>query len=117
MSYEYRVYVDGNLQGTTSNLYWDLSLSLSVFTAYTWRIDTYDTESGIVVAGDTWLFATRMSNNFPHSRRSDYDSDLVWGWDAVNNEYAWLSSELTGGGRYKNQIVVVGRKKIYFGGT
>lgn len=54
------------------------------------------------------------SLEWPEDRSASYDPDLVWGWDG--EKYAWV----TGGGRYKNQLVIVGHDNdgigtVYFG--
>lgn len=54
------------------------------------------------------------SIDWPQDRPATYDPDEVW--DETNDQ--WSSDEAllkAGGGRLKNQIVVVGHKKIYFG--
>lgn len=101
---------DGSTSYTLSQTILD---ALSYYSIYEWRIDSVG--YGGTTTGDTWTFISQQSpfSTTLFTRRSDYDPNLVWqptvGW--VNIE----DFEYTGGGRYKNRIVVVGHKVIYFG--
>ena len=88
---------------------------LAYYSIYEWRVDTYDDVSELTTTGDTWTFISQQApfSYTTFNRRSDYDPNLVWqptvGWVDIDD------FEYTGGGRLKNQIVVVGHKAIYFG--
>lgn len=87
---------------------------LDYYSIYQWRVDTYDDELGLTTTGDTWTFISQKPPFTDFNRRSDYDEDLVWNpetgdWDDIND------FEYTGGGSYKNQIVIVGHGVVYFG--
>lgn len=91
-----------------------LQATLSYFSTYEWRVDTYDTETELTTTGDTWTFISMRSPSFTDfDRPTDYDEDKVWepgtGWVDIND------LEYTGGGRYKSRIVAVGHKVIFFG--
>lgn len=56
--------------------------------------------------------------SFVTARHETYDPDAVYGYSVSEGAWGWWNPEefdISGGGRYKNNIVVVGRKKIYFG--
>lgn len=97
----------------------NLTPTLCNFSIYEWRVDTYDDETELTTTGDTWTFITIYSTNFPHERRSDYDPEKIWDEDTGT----WIDpedSEITGGGEYKQQLIVVGtdsvgKGKIYIG--
>lgn len=98
----------------------DLTPAFDYFTVYEWRVDTYDDVTLLTTTGDTWTFITLLSRSFPHSRRSDYDPDLVWD-EETETWVAFESIDISGGGLYQNQLVAVGMDsvgngKIYFGG-
>ncbi len=59
-------------------------------------------------------------NNFPEERPLDYDSDLVWAYNAGTDTWEWQDVVVAGGGRYNQQIVAIGQGDanqgvIYFG--
>jgi hypothetical protein len=86
--------------------------ALNYYSIYEWRVDTR--EYGLTTTGDTWTFISQISDVFTdYTRRSDYDAGKVWqpgtGWVDPN------TFEFAGGGQYKEQVVVVGHKVIYFG--
>lgn len=87
--------------------------ALAYYSIYEWRVDTV--EEGATTTGDTWTFITTYAPGqwTQYPRRSDYDADKVWlpgtGWVSIN------TFEGTGGGRYKNRVLVVGHKVIYYG--
>lgn len=92
----------------------ELRATLDYLSTYEWRVDTYDDETGFLTTGDTWTFISDRSLSFTtFNRPTDYDEDKVWqpgvGWVDIND------FEYTGGGRHKEQLVVVGHKSIYFG--
>ncbi len=124
MAIQYQIYlkIPGGNFTLIDNTY-DLELAIPTaiqdllvyFSIYEWRVDTYDDVTELTTTGDTWTF---ISQKAPFSytiftRRSDYNPNLIWqttvGW--VNIE----DFEYTGGGRYKNRVVVVGHKVVYFG--
>lgn len=88
---------------------------LAYYSVYEWRVDTYDDVSELTTTGDTWTFISQQSpfSYTIFTRRSDYNPDLVWqptvGWVNIDD------FEYTGGGRYKNRVVVVGHNVVYFG--
>ena len=88
---------------------------LAYYSIYEWRVDTYDDVTTLTTTGDTWTFISQQApfSYTTFNRRSDYDPNLVWqptvGWVDIDN------FEYTGGGRYKNRVVVVGHKVVYFG--
>lgn len=88
---------------------------LEHFSVYQWRVDTYDTVSELTTTGDTWTFISSQALFITsYKRRSDYNTDYVWNptigdWDDIND------FNYTGGGRYKNRIVVVGHGVVYVG--
>jgi hypothetical protein len=97
---------------------------MKYFTAFTWRVDVYDTETEQTITGDDWTFTTRQRpSGFDYDRSDDYDADLVWAYNPDDAEYQWLTPGeaaafdivLTGGGSYKQNIVIVGHEKIFFG--
>jgi hypothetical protein len=88
--------------------------SLSYYSIYEWRIDTRDPDTLLVTTGDTWTFISIQSPWFIlMERRSDYNPNQVWqptvGWVDIED------FEYTGGGRFKNRVVVIGHNVIYFG--
>lgn len=79
-----------------------------------WRIDAIN--DGGTTTGNTWVFSTGFWLSYPPQRLSNYDNieDSIWDIDSQ----AWTDDPdylVAGGGRYKNQIVVVGHSCIYFG--
>lgn len=103
--------------GDTEELIFDIPIVFSkYFQVYEWRIDAKN-QFGITT-GDTWSFIIIHSQLFPYERRSDYsniiDNDLVWdiSSQAWTSDFDYL---VAGGGRYRNQLVVVGHRVIYFG--
>ena len=115
MAIQYQVYfkIPGgdwlNLENTYET---EISLSddalelLSYLSTYQWRVDTYDTETELTTTGDTWEFTSQQNPKFSSIvRPSSYNADYVWNpeigdWDDIND------FDYTGGGRYKNRIVV-----------
>lgn len=94
------------------------NIVLDYYAIYEWRVDTYDPETELTTTGDTWTFISEPDLRWSgHGRRSDYDTDAVYnkvwqpgvGWVDIN------SLEFTGGGRFKNRILVIGHKVLYFG--
>ena len=100
----------------------DILDAFSYYSIYEWRVDTYSPETELTTTGDTWTFITQGESWFTsYSRRSDYNANKVWqpgtGWvdiadwtDAVGYDF-----EYTGGGRFKNRVLVIGHKVLYFG--
>lgn len=85
---------------------------------YEWRIDVAN-DFGITT-GDTWTFILAASRYLSVTPRwPDYDPEKVWDEDTGT----WIDpedSEITGGGEYKQQLIVVGtdsvgKGKIYIG--
>ena len=117
---QYKIYlklpadIDWTYLGMTEATSWDISsYDFAFFSSYQWRIDVYDTETELTTEGDPWEFLTKRSI-FGLERRYDYDDDMVW--DTFTESWVPISSiTVTGGGRYKNQIVAMGHKCIYFG--
>lgn len=106
------------------------SIVLGYYTIYEWRVDTVANE--LTTTGDTWTFTTEVDRRWTEfGRRSDYDTDeipdKVWipggaGGGGVGVPPEWVDPEdpdsgfeYTGGGRFKNRIVVMGHGVIYFG--
>jgi hypothetical protein len=97
----------------------ELRAALDYFSIYQWRVDTYDTETELTTTGDTWAFISQKPHSFTtYTRRSDYNEDQVWtpatGWVGINE------LTYTGGGRYNNQFVAIGKGEneqgvVYFG--
>lgn len=89
-----------------------LLYSLEPQMLYLWRVDARN-EYGIT-AGDTLIFLTGPSDDFPGVRPYDYNPDYSWAWDV--DHYDWIDATLVavGGGRYKQQLVAVGHGVIYF---
>jgi hypothetical protein len=107
----FSVYFNGVFQGQTENTYWPVPI-LQYEHIYNWRIDTYNTLTSILTIGDIWTFTTKNSPSIISNRPSSYDPNLIWGYDPISGEYAWTeSSELiiSGGGKYQNQLVVIGQ--------
>lgn len=127
MAIQYKVYFrekgeDWEHQGDTYGtefIVLDLTLALGTFSIYEWRVDTYDDETELTTTGGTWTFITVRSASSSYARRSDYDPEKVWDEDTGT----WIDpedSEITGGGEYKQQLIVVGTDsvgngKIYIG--
>jgi hypothetical protein len=114
-----KVYLGGDLQGQTTGHIKPLT-GLSYSTTYTWRVDTYDTETGLTTTGDDWTFTTQsppLDLRVVSERSNVYNGDKVWGYNPITEQYEWLDStvNLTGGGRYKRQLVVVGHRVIFYG--
>lgn len=105
-------------------LYWSAdSLSLQYGATYEWRIDIYNPTTDETTTGDTWSFSVEEEYEPPPPESENPDLELppagepVWGWDAVEGEYTWITSPsviAAGGGRYKTQLVVVGHQSIYY---
>lgn len=124
MAIQYQVYfkIPGgewlNIENTYNTEYAlssDVQELLSYLSTYQWRVDTYDDVSELITTGDTWEFISQQHPGFTnYVRPSSYDANLVWNpdigdWDDIND------FEYTGGGRYKNRIVVIGHGVVYFG--
>jgi hypothetical protein len=123
MAIQYKVYFRlaggswANVENTFDTEYTisdEIQATLDYFSTYEWRVDTYDTETELTTTGDTWTFISMRPPSFTEFKRpTGYDEDKVWepgtGWVDIN------SLEYTGGGRYKNRVVVVGHGVIYFG--
>jgi len=118
-----------NTYETSHKLSDELQAVLDYFSVYQWRVDTYDTETGLTTTGDTWTFVSQNHYLFTEQiRRSDYNENYVWDpgineWNSETEEWnpaigEWVNINdfgYTGGGRYNNRIVVVGHNCIYFG--
>ncbi len=110
-------------QGETEETSWSVSkFNLQYAQAYQWRVDIYDSETGVTTTGDEWAFTIKnCPASFDLDRPEDYDEEKVWGWDG--EDYNWISVYdgfdvvKFGGGRYKQQLVVVGYNTVYFGET
>jgi hypothetical protein len=96
MSITFKVYFNGVHQADTIHTYYNAScFSLQYYHLYSWRIDTYDTETGMTTTGDTWTFTTKVSpTNFSTLRPDDYRADAVWGWNPAG--YNPTTFEYTG---------------------
>lgn len=132
MSLEYKVYINEIWQGNTDDLSWDLSeiftepptpfgegyyLPMFYSTKMHWRIDTYDTETGLTTTGDTWDFITIPnpdgSKNIIDGITGESDETFVepdedWSWE----DGAWgayPAIEVRGGGRYQNTFLCFSR--------
>lgn len=77
-------------------------------TRYYWRIDAVN-ENG-TTTGDEWYFDVEQS--WLNERLPDYDEDKQWGYS--DGEYQWSDDYVAGGGRYQQQLVVVGHNTIYY---
>jgi len=64
---------------------------------YYWRVDSFN--AGGLTTGDVWSY-TVFSLEFPETRPVDYDED---------------GASTLGGGRYGQNLVVLGHRKLYFG--
>ncbi len=122
MAIQYQVYLKipgGNWVNLENTYNTEITLSdatlalLAYFSIYEWRVDTYDDVTTLTTTGDTWTFISQEAPFTIFTRRSDYNPDLVWqptvGWVNIDD------FEYTGGGRYKNRVVVLGHKVVYFG--
>jgi hypothetical protein len=120
-----KVFINGIYQGNTSGTSWSINkiftgaapdgaryfLPMPAFTTFTWRVDTYDTDTTQTTTGDSWTYKTTNNDN---SR--PVNPDGRWGWDPISGGYKWLSTDVTaGGGRYRSQLVVIGHRTIYYG--
>jgi hypothetical protein len=80
----------------------------------------YDSSTGLTTTGDIWVFTTEPSPILINQPRPpDYIPDLIYGYDDIDG-WDWYGLDeidfaFAGGGRYKQQLVVVGHNKIYFG--
>lgn len=108
---------DWEYVGETDELIYNIPIAFSkYFQVYEWRIDAKN-QFGITT-GDTWSFIIIHSRKFPYERRSDYSGiigdDLVWdiSSQAWTSDFDYL---VAGGGRYRNQLVIVGHEVVYFG--
>lgn len=97
----------------TTNLSYSLLSRLGESRGYSWRVDAKD-DNGNIAKGDVWTFSTR--GYFVGSRPDGYDSNLAWQEDPDNpGIWGWFDLETTGGGRFKDQVVVIGHGVIYYG--
>ncbi len=78
-------------------------------TRYYWRVDAVN-EAG-TTTGDEWYFDTQFS--WLNERPPDYNETLNWGY--TDGSYQWADFHTSGGGRYKEQLVIVGHNSIYVG--
>lgn len=93
--------------------YWDMDyiIPLAPNTNYEWYIVAKNANGS--ATSDTWSFRTG-GGAFDFGRPGDYDADLVW--DIETGDWVDIGDiEVTGGGRYKQRIIVVGHQVIYFG--
>jgi hypothetical protein len=124
------IYINGVYQGQTSGTSWNLDkiftsdaplgqgyyLPMPYFTEFTWRVDTYDADTGLITTGEDWVYTTMQQPNEPAQRPTDYDPNQRWGYDPITETYKWLDTDLIiGGGRYNSRLVVVGHRCIYVG--
>lgn len=79
-------------------------------TTYYWRIDSNNNLG--TTTGDEWTFDTEVSYS-TFSRYSDYDPDSYWQF--TGGSYQWASAAVAGGGRYHQQLIVIGHNTIYYG--
>ena len=83
------------------------------YAPYEWRVDTYDDVTELTTTGDTWTFISQKGPWLFFTRWWYYWPDKVWkptsGWVDIED------FEYTGGGRYKNRVVVIGHGVVYFG--
>jgi hypothetical protein len=140
MSLEFNIFIDGIYQGTTSELSWNTSkiytkpplpfgegyyLPLPYGNVFTWRVDTYDTETELTTIGDEWIFTTmqQWGSEKPEDVNNkiwipDIDDEEDFGdWAAISDNFDLY---FAGGGRYSKQTVVVtldsdGKGKIFIG--
>lgn len=118
----YDTITDDNTEYTLSSTILD---AFEYYSIYEWRVDTYDPDTELTTTGDTWTFITDIGEWWTSfTRRSDYDADVadkVWqpgtGWIDIANwtDAAGYDFEYTGGGRFKNRVLVIGHKVLYFG--
>lgn len=97
-------------------------LPMGYKTQFKWRVDTYDTVTELTTTGTDWYFTTksqstssavpdRDSVNFPDST---YNPDLNWTFE--DGEYKWTTTQdIVGGGRWGQQIIVIGFNSVYYG--
>ena len=111
------VYIDSVLveEGTT-NEYYDISgwgsWPLEYETSYDWYVVSKNAHSEDT--GTTWSFTTGVEITAGDDRPVGYDPDAVW--DIATDTWKDMGEiEVTGGGRYQSQIIVIGHKVIYFG--
>jgi hypothetical protein len=78
-------------------------------TRYYWRVDAVN-EAG-TTTGDEWYFDTQYS--WRNERPPDYDATLQWQY--TDGSYQWADIDVAGGGRYKQNLVIIGHNSIYFG--
>lgn len=78
-------------------------------TRYYWRVDAVN-EAG-TTTGDEWYFDTRRS--YLYERNSSYNPDANWLY--TSGSYQWADIYTSGGGRYHQQLVVMGFNCVYFG--
>lgn len=78
-------------------------------TRYYWRIDAVN-EAG-TTTGDEWYFDIQRS--YKEERMNYYDPDLKWSY--TDGQYQWSDVYVAGGGRYQQQLIVVGHNVLYFG--
>ena len=114
------VYIDTVLvESDTTNEYFDLntwaSWPLAYETTYTWYIVSKNVHSEDT--GGNWTFTTGadVSASTDENRPGGYDPDLVWDIPTDTWKSVSAASSVSGGGRYKSQIFVLGHKVIYFG--
>lgn len=124
---------DWEYLGITSELAWDISsYDFEYLQVYQWRIDTYDTETELTTTGNTWWFCTEFPPlgfpvdlyQWPSDMWDGFDWDWYWnpfgdwdaygGWESAGDidDYKVITA---GGGRWKKQLVVVGKNVVYVG--
>ncbi len=114
------VYIDAVLvESGTTNEYYDIngwaSWPLSYETSYNWYVVSKNVHSEDT--GATWSFTTGVETlpvGAGDDRPEDYAPDKVW--DIGTDTWKSMGEiEVTGGGRYQSQIIIVGHNVIYFG--
>jgi hypothetical protein len=130
MSVISKVYINNIYQGETEGLSWPLNkiyttpapfghgyyLPLPYFNTFTWRVDAYDTNTKLTTTGTDWYFTTKQVPSLVPSRATNYQPDKVWAW--TGTKYDWVDTPdiiLSGGGRYGQNLVVIGNGTVYYG--
>lgn len=88
---------------------------------YEWRIDTYDTETGLTTTGDTWNFITPITRKWWHGRFYNFSPELFFQQSADDGAGDWVDAgdldlyEMDAGRLKRNLIVVNSQGDIYYG--
>lgn len=83
---------------------------------YEWRIDTYNTETGLTTTGDTWSFITPITRIWFHRRYFNFDANYFWQQSTED----WLDEgelelyEMDAGRLKRNLIAVNNKGDIFF---